>query len=76
MVAEKHEALAAASGQGFNLFAILGQKTDEVHAHSAILPELLDPMGSHGQGPVFARMFAKRIGIPTEGSNPRGCGPN
>ena len=67
VVAEKHEALAAASGQGFNLFAILGRETDEVHTHSAILAELLDPEGSHGQGPVFARLFAKRFDIPTEG---------
>ena len=67
VVAEKHETLAAASGQSFNLFAILGRETDEVHTHSAILAELLDPSGSHRQGPVFARLFADRFGIRTEG---------
>ena len=67
VVAEKHEALAAASGQSFNLFAILGRETDEVRTHSAILAELLDPTGSHGQGPVFAHLFAKRFDIPTAG---------
>ena len=67
VVAEKHGALAAASGQGFNLFAILGLEDDEVHTHSAVLAELLDPNGSHRQGPVFARLFAKRFDIAEEG---------
>ena len=61
VVAEKHEALAAASGQGFNLFEILKRETDEVHTHSAILAELLDPQGSHGQGPVFARAVCEAV---------------
>lgn len=66
VLTEKHEALAAASGQSFNLFAILRRETDEVRTHSAILAELFNPKGSHGQGPVFARLFAKRFDIPTE----------
>ena len=64
---DKHEALANASGQSFNLFAILGRETDEVRTHSAILAELLDPNGSHRQGAVFARLFAKRVDIDGEG---------
>ena len=64
---DKHEALANASGQSFNLFAILGRETDEVRTHSAILAELLDPNGSHRQGAVFARLFAKRVGLDEEG---------
>lgn len=67
VLTEKHEALAAATGQNFNLFKILGRETDEVRTHSAILAELLNPNGSHGQGPVFARLFAERFDIPTEG---------
>ena len=66
VLADKHEAIATASGQSFNLFAILGRETDEVHTHSAIVAELLDPNGSHRQGPVFARLFAERLNIPTE----------
>ena len=60
---DKHEALARASGQNFNLFAILDRETDEVHTHSAILAELLNPNGSHGQGAAFARLFAMRFDI-------------
>ena len=67
VLTEKHEALAAATGENFNLFKILGRETDEVHTHSATLAELLNPNGSHGQGPVFARLFAKRFDIPPEG---------
>ena len=64
---DKHEALVAASGQSFNLFAILDRETDEVRTHSAILAELLNPKGSHGQGAVFARLFAKRFHIDHAG---------
>ena len=61
---DKHDALAAATGQNFNLFEIIGRETDEVHTHSAILGELLDPKGSHGQGTVFAKHFLERLDIP------------
>ena len=58
---DKHDTLAAATGENFNLFAILGRETDEVRTHSAILAELLDPSGSHGQGAVFLRQFVDRV---------------
>ena len=58
---DKHDALAAASGENFNLFEILGRQTDEVRTHSAILAELLDPNGSHRQGAVFAQRFLERL---------------
>ncbi len=58
---DKHDALAAATGENFNLFAILGRETDEVRTHSAILAELLNPSGSHGQGAMFLRHFLARF---------------
>ena len=61
VLTDKYDALAAATGESFNLFAVLGRETDEVHTHSAILAELLNPNGSHGQGPVFARHFVARL---------------
>lgn len=67
VLTDKHEALAAATGQSFNLFAILCRESDEVRTHSAILAELLDPNGTHGQGAVFTRLFAQRFCIPSEG---------
>ena len=63
LLRSKHEAHAAASGQNFNLFQVLGREADEVGTHSAILAELLRPKGSHGQGAVFAWLFAKRLRV-------------
>ena len=63
LLRSKHEAHAAASGQNFNLFRILRQESREVRTHSAMLAELLNPKGSHGQGAVFARLFAKRLRV-------------
>ena len=57
LLKDKHDALAAANGTNFNVFALLGRETDEVHTHSAILADLLNPTGTHGQGVAFARLF-------------------
>ena len=57
LLKDKYDALAAATGTNFNVFTLLGRETDEVHTHSAILADLLDPKGSHGQGVAFARLF-------------------
>ena len=57
LLKDKYDALAAANGANFNIFEILDRETDEVHTHSAILANLLDPKGSHGQGIAFARLF-------------------
>ena len=54
---KKYEALAAANGENFNVFELLRMETDEVRTHSAMLADLLDPRGSHGQGTAFARLF-------------------
>ena len=54
---DRHDVLAAANGENFNVFKLLGRETDEVHTHSAILADLLNPRGSHGQGVAFASKF-------------------
>ena len=41
----------------FNLFQIIGAGHYEVSTHSALLATLLDPRGSHGQGPLFLKRF-------------------
>ena len=60
LMKDKYDALAA-NGQRFNIFRLLGRETDEVYTHSAILADLLDPNGSHGQGVGFLRLFARWI---------------
>lgn len=41
----------------FNVFHLLGVAADERHTHSALLAELLNPGGSHGQGHHFLQHF-------------------
>lgn len=57
----KHDYLAAANGEGFNLFTILDMERSEVKAHEAMLYELLNPHGSHRQGRVFLDLFFKKV---------------
>ena len=63
LLRDKYDALAAANGENFNIFTLLGRETDEVHTHSAVIADLLDPQGSHGQGVAFARLFAPLNGL-------------
>ena len=66
LLKDKYDALAAANGANFNVFALLGRETDEVHTHSAILADLLNPKGSHGKGVAFARLFPPLEGLISE----------
>lgn len=40
-----------------NIFRLLGITTDEVRTHSALLADLLNPRGTHGQGSLFLATF-------------------
>lgn len=62
LLKDKNDALASASGEKFNVFSLLGREDDEVHTHSALLSDLLNPKGTHGQGSVFARLFLEHLG--------------
>lgn len=57
-VYEKHTAL---SGEGFNVFSIMGMESDEVRTHSSIIGELLNPKGSHSLGEIPLQLFLKQI---------------
>ena len=57
----RERAKRAAKGEFFNIFSILNVERDEVHTHSAMLPELLNPKGSHGQGDAFLKLFLKDV---------------
>ncbi|MDD2634958.1 MAG: PD-(D/E)XK nuclease family protein [Bacteroidales bacterium] len=45
----------------FNVFEIVRKRHDEVHLHSRFIAELLDPKGTHGQGPLFLEFFVEMI---------------
>ena len=57
----QERAKKAARGEFFNIFSILNVERDEVHTHSAMLSELLNPKGSHGQGDAFLKLFLKDV---------------
>jgi hypothetical protein len=57
------ETFTRASGDGFNVFNILHVGHYEVRTHSPFLAELLNPNGSHGQGPAFLRFFIARLSL-------------
>jgi hypothetical protein len=57
------EALTHASGERFNLFDVLHVGHYEVRTHSPLVAELLNPKGSHGQGPVLFRHFLTELKI-------------
>lgn len=63
LLKDKNDERASFSGENFNVFTLLKREDDEVHTHSAILADLLNPKGTHGQGSVFARLFLERLGV-------------
>jgi len=48
-------------GHDFNIFSIMGMERSEVKTHSAMIAELFNPRGSHGQGDIFLRTFLEVI---------------
>jgi len=44
-------------GDFFNVFNILGLRSNETRTHSAFLAELLNPNGSHGMGDAYLKSF-------------------
>ena len=65
---KKNRAKREVAGEFFNIFSILNVERDEVHTHSAMLSELLNPKGSHGQGDAFLKLFLKDV-VHKEGLN-------
>ena len=58
---KKNRAKREVAGEFFNIFSILNVERDEVHTHSAMLSELLNPKGSHGQSDAFLKLFLKDV---------------
>jgi hypothetical protein len=62
----QHEARQAATGEAFNIFSITKIERAEVNTHSAMIAELLNPRGSHGQGATFLALFLSVLGFEHE----------
>lgn len=50
-------------GEQFNLIKLLKMGASEVHTHTPIIADLLNPKGSHGQGKIFLREFINLFDI-------------
>jgi len=55
----RRQTVARQHAPQFNLFRLLGVTRDEVNTHSALLADLLNPKGTHGQGVLFLAAFLK-----------------
>jgi len=60
IIQKKYDDLAEYSGEHYNVFDILGVQSDEL-SHSAILTNLLDANGKHGQKNIFLELFIETI---------------
>lgn len=58
---EENRKIASLTGENFNVFRVLGLEAREVRTHSALLAELLNPRGAHGQEDLFLRLFIDQI---------------
>jgi hypothetical protein len=60
VIMKKYELIYQKTGDRFNIFEIAAIGDDEVKV-CRILRELLDPNGSHAQGSVYLKLFAKIV---------------
>lgn len=67
-IVETYEKQEKESGEHFNLFSILDRETDEEKTHSALIAELLNSLGSHGQGSAFLNLFIELLSEKKENS--------
>lgn len=61
VISKKYDDIAKITGEKFNIFSIMSMETNERYTHSAIIGELLNPKGSHGQGSIFLKLFFDEI---------------
>jgi hypothetical protein len=57
---KRYNEIAQVTGENFNIFNILKIEQKE-ETHSKFIAMLLDPLGAHGKGSVFLRLFLKKI---------------
>lgn len=61
IISKKYEDIAKITGENFNIFSIMSMESNERYTHSAIIGELLNSKGSHGQGSIFLKLFFEEI---------------
>jgi len=58
---ERYKNIDEVTGENFNILRILKLESSEVRMHSALIAELLNPRGSHGQKDVFLQIFIDKF---------------
>ncbi len=59
------ESITKNKGEGryFNLIKLMGMASSEVHPHTPIIADSLNPNGQHGQGDIFLKFFLNLFSI-------------
>jgi hypothetical protein len=57
LISKHYNRISYLTGENFNIFSIMSMEKNEVYTHSAIILELLNPNGNHGQDDVFLKAF-------------------
>ena len=60
IIKNKYDDLAEYTGENYNIFNVLGVYHDEL-SHSAIIGDLLNAKGKHGQKDTFLKLFLKEL---------------
>jgi len=59
-IVERYEEIAKVTGEGYNIFQVIGVSTKEL-VHSSMIANLLNMKGSHEHGNIFFKLFLKRL---------------
>jgi len=59
-ISQKYEEIAKITGENYNVFEILGVRSDE-DSHSRFLANILDPKGIHDCGDIFLKLFFEKF---------------
>ena len=60
IIKKKYDDLAEYTGENYNIFNVLNIYSDEL-SHSAIIGDLLNAKGKHGQKDIFLKLFLEEI---------------
>ena len=60
LISKKYEQIEELTGENFNVFDILGVRSNEL-SHSSFICYLLDVKGKHGQKDLFLKLFIKQL---------------
>ena len=58
-ISRRYQETQKITGEGYNLLSLLKMGHYEVKTHSPVIADLLNPVGTHGQGPIFLELFLK-----------------